>query len=221
MLGHRLADKTYKAMKNPPSEYDWMRFIARVDGNLANKCWIWMGYRNKEGYGYFTWKSKNRGAHRIIAEWFYGVPIQEGQMRFVTDHVGCDNPPCVNPYHLVFCHDKQNTLRGKSFAANYARSTHCKRGHERTPENQSKAHKNYYGEHVRACLTCKQERAAKWAAKNYKENNDKMRKEARERQAKKLEDPAKRAANSAYQRERYAKMTPEEKHRRRYGVKAG
>jgi predicted nucleic acid-binding Zn ribbon protein len=97
-------------------------------------------------------------------------------------------------------------MRGNNPAAKYARSTHCPKGHERTSENQSQGHKNYYGEHVRACAECKRERARIWAAGNYDTKKEEMRTKAREWQAaKRLKmTAAELEANRAYQRARHA-----------------
>jgi hypothetical protein len=73
------------------------RFIAFVDVRGTDDCWEWQGYRNPAGYGDFSdGKGVHYGAHRfayILA--FGGIP--DGM---VVRHK-CDNPPCVNPLHLI------------------------------------------------------------------------------------------------------------------------
>ena len=65
----------------------------------AAGCWEWNGKRNKYGYGRFS--AKRLGitetmAHRVMYELYVG-PIPDGLM---IRHK-CDNPPCVNPAHLL------------------------------------------------------------------------------------------------------------------------
>jgi hypothetical protein len=50
------------------------------------------------------------------------------------DHL-CRNRSCVNPAHLEAISHKENILRGESFSSINAKRTHCKHGHEFTPEN--------------------------------------------------------------------------------------
>jgi len=73
------------------------RFWPKVD--KSGDCWLWMSYRNKNGYGVLA--SGRHGhqvdelAHRIAWRATNG-PIPEGLK--VLHH--CDNPPCVRPDHL-------------------------------------------------------------------------------------------------------------------------
>lgn len=58
-------------------------------------CWIWMGSKDKDGYGLISINSKYIGAHRVSWKLHFG-PIPNNL--FVCHH--CDTPSCVNPYHL-------------------------------------------------------------------------------------------------------------------------
>jgi hypothetical protein len=97
-------------------------------------CLIWQGSKNKAGYGYYSLHTKTIYAHRHAMQIKNGGPIPKGQ---VVMH-SCDNPSCFNPSHLSIgtytdnAQDRQQKGRGRT---GYARLTHCKRGHEFTPEN--------------------------------------------------------------------------------------
>jgi hypothetical protein len=91
---------------------------------------------------------RNQFAHRLAYELFVG-PIPEGQ---TIDHL-CRNRPCVNPGHLEVVDMRTNLLRGSSPTAQNARKTHCKHGHEFTPENTALKQGRY-----RICRTCRARR---------------------------------------------------------------
>lgn len=63
--------------------------------------------------------------HRFSYEHFVG-PLADG---FEIDHL-CRNRGCVNPAHLEAVTRLENCRRGA-----YAQKTHCKHGHEFTPDN--------------------------------------------------------------------------------------
>lgn len=68
-----------------------------VAPETPNGCWEWTGARNKN-YGMVSIPgSKLRGAHIVAWEVAHGTSLPEGM---VIRHT-CDNPPCVNPDHLL------------------------------------------------------------------------------------------------------------------------
>jgi hypothetical protein len=102
----------------------------------TNDCWIWIGARNKRGYGQFKQylgpgKYKSIPAHCFSYELRVG-PIPPGK---VLDHIVCDLPPCVNPWHTTPATIGENVLRGIGITAQLKRQTHCKNGHALTGEN--------------------------------------------------------------------------------------
>jgi hypothetical protein len=111
-----------------------------------NGCWIWDLMKMKNGYGQSSLRPGGLVlAHRLSYMIFRG-PIPEG---LTIDHL-CRVKACVNPDHLEAVTLSVNILRGDSTSAKNARKTHCKRGHEFTPEN------TYVkpGGGARACRVC-------------------------------------------------------------------
>jgi len=146
------------------------RFWAKTrteDVGYETPCLTWTGAKTTLGYGTIGWQGKKVYAHRLAYETLVG-PIPEG---LVIDHL-CRNRACVNVNHLEPVTQGVNALRGVGVMALNARKTHCKRGHEFTPENTriSKAGN-------RNCITCLETRRDGWSAWNAK--RQKRRAEAR------------------------------------------
>ena len=99
-------------------------FTSSPDG-----CWLWTSVKTHDGYPYWkTTGNKTLYAHRFIYEQEIG-PIPKN---LTLDHL-CRVRHCVNPAHMDPCTMQENISRG-----DYAwrkRLTHCKNGHEFTPEN--------------------------------------------------------------------------------------
>ena len=118
-----------KYTSTPPE----IRFWAKVNKNgpIANpkldRCWIWTGAKNDDGYGAFTpiIPRPQLRAHRYAYELTIG-PIPSG---LTLDHL-CFVRHCVRPSHLEPATSRANILRGQGRAAVNARKTHCIRGHE-------------------------------------------------------------------------------------------
>lgn len=108
----------------------------------SHGCWIWQRFTDSAGYGRATLASSTVFVHRLSYLAFVG-PIPDGHH---VDHI-CFQTSCVNPEHLQALPAIENLRRQRS-----ALATHCKRGHEFTPENTSTGPG---GTGRRRCKTCK------------------------------------------------------------------
>jgi hypothetical protein len=79
--------------KRTPSERFWKRVIKAG----PDECWLWDKPNHSRGYGQFGIGWKQYLAHRVSWELANGQPVPEG---LEVRHT-CDNPPCVNPAHLL------------------------------------------------------------------------------------------------------------------------
>ena len=70
-----------------------MSYVTKTDG-----CWIWNGWKDKEGYGRFTALRNGKFASWRSHRWMYSQ-THELDSSMVVRH-SCDNASCVNPDHL-------------------------------------------------------------------------------------------------------------------------
>lgn len=97
---------------------------------LPTGCIEFTGARDDNGYGRIYNPLGSNLAHVALYEYMRG-PVPEG---LELDHL-CRNPPCCNMGHLEPVTHHENVLRGCGPLAAKAAQTHCKWGHEFTPEN--------------------------------------------------------------------------------------
>lgn len=102
-------------------------FVEKTD-----TCWVWVGVRNPNGYGFWSRQGQTGLAHRVSWEMAHG-PITGGL--WVLHH--CDNRPCVNPAHLYLGTVVENTRdaveRGRLYRP--PPSAECPRGHAIAGDN--------------------------------------------------------------------------------------
>ncbi len=72
----------------------------------TDSCWFWMGGHNTHGRPYF----KNQLVYRLTYRAYRG----ELEPGLVLDHVGCDNPRCVNPWHVEQKTQRENLMRANA-----------------------------------------------------------------------------------------------------------
>ena len=101
------------------------RFWSKVEITGLHSCWNWTAGKSSNRYGVFYLNSLQR-AHRVAYTLIHGE-IPEGY----DVHHKCENRGCVNPMHLETIEHAQHKREHQTGW----RKTHCKRGHERTPEN--------------------------------------------------------------------------------------
>ena len=114
--------------------------MSKIGSEDADGCWPWIGALTSGGYGSVGLGGSVVQAHRVVYRLLVG-PIPDGLQ---LDHL-CRVRNCVNPDHLEPVTPQENMLRAKAAT----RRTHCKRGHEYTPENTYRADDGW-----RACRAC-------------------------------------------------------------------
>lgn len=132
-----------------------------TDARGPDECWPWLGSTVEDGYGRVMKNRVTHKAHRLSYE-IHNGPIPAN---LVIDHLchgwdeGCDldqdcpHRRCVNPAHLEAVPDRVNILRGRGFAGNAARKTHCPANHPLAGENLLDSASGF-----RICRTCKRDK---------------------------------------------------------------
>jgi len=110
------------------------KWVSRLMGRVypgENGCILTRGFHNADGYGQIYHRSLGDFPHRVLMILLYG-PIPDGKM---VCH-RCGNHGCVNPAHLYIGTMQQNARDTVAMGRHReSQKTHCKQGHEFTPEN--------------------------------------------------------------------------------------
>lgn len=99
---------------------DELRFWSKVQRGDPKDCWNWIGPKTSRGYGQFKVDGKNVLAHRYA---YYLVhQYLPKNKEYICHH--CDNPACVNPFHLFLGTqtDNMRDMISKGRGANVAGS---------------------------------------------------------------------------------------------------
>lgn len=135
----------------PPSRYRTPAEAIAGRTVRDGDCLRWTGYIRPDGYVQIkTGAGSTKYAHRLVYELTHG-PIPNGLQ---IDHL-CRVRDCVNPDHLEAVTQQENLARKPARARDgkprRASATHCRKGHEMTPEN------TYWWRDQRRCRTCMRE----------------------------------------------------------------
>lgn len=125
-------------MKTIPdlTEKDIDRFLSKIYLG-KNDCWEFSTKKDAYGYPQIRIQKKTYKAHRVAYKFF----VRREPGKLCVCHA-CDNPGCVNPFHLFLGtrldNNRDMVSKGRdknNFSYKNRVKTHCKYGHEFTPEN--------------------------------------------------------------------------------------
>lgn len=141
----------YHVQKNPPLHLVARYFWPRVDQSAGpDGCWPWAGAKTR-GYGTAAYQGKHIGAHRLSLI-LVGRSVPFGHE---VRHI-CDNPPCVNPAHLMTgtVSDNHRDMVERNRQPEHMRGRDvCRNGHSMVGPNVL-----YQGGIRNGCRTCRDER---------------------------------------------------------------
>lgn len=115
-------------------------------------CWEWTKARGRKGYGQIKVDGRLWITHRLSYLLFKGNP--KGKLVMHT----CDNPPCINPFHLRlgtgFDNQQDAARKGRIYGQ---KKTACPKGHPLSGENLYLCPRGY-----RECKQCRRENVRRW-----------------------------------------------------------
>lgn len=95
-----------KAFKRRPCLGVLQRLFAKIEED-ENGCWVWLGYKDAQGYGQIKVDGRAVWVHRLTYVLFKRR-LRDGDE---VDHI-CANHSCCNPDHLKRCTAAENRAQG-------------------------------------------------------------------------------------------------------------
>ena len=107
--------------------------------NIVGECWLYTGHKVK-GYGRISYLGKDERVHRLAAMIWLGYDLND-DLHEICHERNCPNKACFRPEHIRMdtrSGNVQDSIALGTFVKPNNRNeekTHCKYGHEYTPEN--------------------------------------------------------------------------------------
>lgn len=139
--------------QRPPAPRLARNFWDNVD--KSGDCWIWVGVKNRKGYGTWSEHGVTTLAHRYT---LLKASTPPDSNLMACHH--CDNPSCVNPSHLYWGTAKDNARDLKERVGIHNKGVYsksCPKGHPMSGDNL-----RIYGKNKRFCRTCMNDRAREY-----------------------------------------------------------
>jgi len=83
---------------------------------IVGTCWLFLGAKNREGYGQKKYMGKQMGIHRIVAHVFHGLDLNDSS-QLACHKNSCISKSCFNP-DCIYVGD-----RGTNLLDAYAKGT--------------------------------------------------------------------------------------------------